>query len=65
MEVRSVAPRASAMAICREVVPPELTFDGVRIACHLYQADGDGRPVLIDDLADRPLWPVITGVVAR
>jgi hypothetical protein len=33
------------MAICTEVVPPELTFDGVRVACHLYHAGDDGRPV--------------------
>src|SRR3970282_201421 len=40
------APRCpAAMAICSEVVPPELTFDGVRVACHLYRADGDGQPV--------------------
>jgi peptide/nickel transport system ATP-binding protein len=40
------APRCpAAMAICTEVVPPELTFDGVRVACHLYQAGGDGQPV--------------------
>jgi peptide/nickel transport system ATP-binding protein len=40
------APRCTAaMAICTEVVPPELTFDGVRVACHLYRADGDGQPV--------------------
>ena len=26
-----------AMQVCREVVPPEVTFaDGVRVACHLY-----------------------------
>jgi oligopeptide/dipeptide ABC transporter ATP-binding protein len=32
------APRcAFAMPVCREVVPPEVTFaDGVRVACHLY-----------------------------
>ena len=40
------APRCSfAMDVCREVVPPEVTFaDGVRVACHLYptsrRADG-------------------------
>jgi len=40
------APRCpAAMAICTEVVPPELTFDGVRVACHLYHAGDDGRPV--------------------
>ena len=45
------APRcAFAMAVCTEVVPPEVTFaDGVRVACHLYptarRADGRrGRP---------------------
>ena len=32
-----------AMAVCREVVPPEVAFpDGVRVACHLYPAGGDG-----------------------
>ena len=32
-----------AMDVCREVVPPEVTFpDGVRVACHLYP-DGPGR----------------------
>jgi hypothetical protein len=36
------------MAVCAEEVPPELTFgDGVRVACHLYTADGVGRPVTI------------------
>jgi peptide/nickel transport system ATP-binding protein len=40
------APRcASVMDVCHEVVPPETTFDGVRVACHLYPADGDGTPV--------------------
>ena len=40
------APRCpAAMAICTDVVPPELTFEGVRVACHLYRADGDGQPV--------------------
>ena len=24
--------------VCSEVVPPEVTFDGVRVACHLYHA---------------------------
>jgi peptide/nickel transport system ATP-binding protein len=46
------APRCpAAMTICTEVVPPELTFAGVRVACHLYRADGDGRPVEIPTLA--------------
>jgi hypothetical protein len=39
------------MAVCTEVVPPELTFDGVRVACHLYRADGDGIPVEAPTLA--------------
>jgi oligopeptide/dipeptide ABC transporter ATP-binding protein len=40
------APRCSfAMAVCTEVVPPETTFDGVRVACHLYPDGSDGVPV--------------------
>ena len=40
------APRcAFAMDICTQVVPPEVTFDGVRVACHLYGPDSDGTPV--------------------
>jgi oligopeptide/dipeptide ABC transporter ATP-binding protein len=40
------APRCSfAMPICSEVVPPEVTFDGVRVACHLYPEGSDGLPV--------------------
>jgi oligopeptide/dipeptide ABC transporter ATP-binding protein len=40
------APRcAFAMAICTEVVPPEVTFNGTRVACHLYPAGSDGTPV--------------------
>ena len=38
-----------AMPVCRDVVPPETTFDGVRVACHLYPADGDGEPVRAPD----------------
>lgn len=42
------APRCPfAMAICREVVPPETTFSGVRVACHLYPAGSDGVPVTV------------------
>jgi oligopeptide/dipeptide ABC transporter ATP-binding protein len=42
------APRcAFAMAVCSEVVPPETTFDGVRVACHLYPAGSDGMPVTV------------------
>jgi peptide/nickel transport system ATP-binding protein len=40
------APRcAFAMAVCTEVVPPEVTFDGLRVACHLYPAGSDGVQV--------------------
>ncbi len=42
------APRcAFAMAICSEVVPPETSFDGVRVACHLYPEGSDGVPVTV------------------
>jgi oligopeptide/dipeptide ABC transporter ATP-binding protein len=42
------APRCPfAMDVCREVVPPEVTFDGVRVACHLYPAGSDGVPVTV------------------
>jgi peptide/nickel transport system ATP-binding protein len=42
------APRcAFAMAVCSEVVPPETTFDGVRVACHLYPPGSDGEPVTV------------------
>ncbi len=40
------APRcAFAMPVCSEVVPPEVTFDGTRVACHLYPEGSDGTPV--------------------
>jgi oligopeptide/dipeptide ABC transporter ATP-binding protein len=46
------APRCpAAMAVCTEVVPPELTFEGVRVACHLYHAGGDGTPAEIPSVA--------------
>jgi peptide/nickel transport system ATP-binding protein len=42
------APRcAFAMPICTEVVPPEVLFGGVRVACHLYPEGSDGVPVTI------------------
>ncbi len=42
------APRCTmAMAVCTEVVPPEVTFDGVRVACHLYPPGSAGEPVLL------------------
>jgi oligopeptide/dipeptide ABC transporter ATP-binding protein len=35
----------AAMDVCREVVPPEVTFgDAVRVACHLYPPGSDGAP---------------------
>ena len=40
------APRCfAAMAICSEEVPAEITFNGVRVACHLYHAGDEGNPV--------------------
>jgi oligopeptide/dipeptide ABC transporter ATP-binding protein len=38
------APRCpAAMAVCREVMPPEVTLaDGVRVACHLYPPGAAG-----------------------
>jgi oligopeptide/dipeptide ABC transporter ATP-binding protein len=34
-----------AMPVCTEVVPPEVTFGQVRVACHLYPPGSDGRQV--------------------
>jgi oligopeptide/dipeptide ABC transporter ATP-binding protein len=62
------APRCEfAMAVCSEVVPPEVTFDGIRVACHLYPPGSDGVPVttppanavgatvpLVEELHDEP-----------
>jgi oligopeptide/dipeptide ABC transporter ATP-binding protein len=40
------APRCPfAMPVCTEVVPPEVTFGEVRVACHLYPPGSDGRQV--------------------
>jgi oligopeptide/dipeptide ABC transporter ATP-binding protein len=36
-----------AMAVCSEVVPPEVTFGSVRVACHLYPEGSDGIPVTV------------------
>ncbi len=42
------APRCDfAMAVCTEVVPPEVTFGDVRVACHLYPEGSDGVQVTI------------------
>jgi peptide/nickel transport system ATP-binding protein len=52
------APRCPmAMAVCSEVVPPETMFDGVRVACHLYPQEGDGRPVTLPTMAAIDLPP--------
>jgi oligopeptide/dipeptide ABC transporter ATP-binding protein len=54
------APRCTfAMDICSQVVPPEATFDGVRVACHLYPLDSDGIPITV------PPEPSSAGVVAE
>ena len=46
------APRcAFAMAVCSEVVPPEVSFNGTRVACHLYPAGSDGVPVTAASVA--------------
>jgi len=60
-----------AMAVCREVVPPEVVFpDGVRVACHLHQPGQDGAVLIsADDVAARvrtpcvPEIPVVTTAV--
>ena len=40
------APRcAFAMAVCSEVVPPEVSFGKARVACHLYPPGSDGTPI--------------------
>ena len=40
------APRcAFAMEVCSTVVPPEVTFGDVRVACHLYPPGSDGIQV--------------------
>ena len=37
----------AAMAVCQEVVPPEVLFaDGVRVACHLYPPGTDGSRLI-------------------
>jgi hypothetical protein len=33
------------MEVCRSVVPPEVTFGDIRVACHLYPPGSDGRQV--------------------
>jgi oligopeptide/dipeptide ABC transporter ATP-binding protein len=62
------APRcAFAMAVCREVVPPEVTFaDGVRVACHLYpnadtppQGHAASRAPAVQAAAGGPTGPAV------
>ncbi len=45
----------AAMAVCKEIVPPEVLFpDGVRVACHLHPPERDGgRLVSAADVAAR------------
>ncbi len=45
----------AAMAVCKEIVPPEVLFpDGVRVACHLHPPGRDGgRLVSAADVASR------------
>jgi len=45
----------AAMAVCKEIVPPEVLFpDGVRVACHLHPPGRDGgRLVSAADVAAR------------
>jgi oligopeptide/dipeptide ABC transporter ATP-binding protein len=39
------APRCPfVMPVCSEVIPPEVSFGGVRVACHLYPSGSDGTP---------------------
>jgi oligopeptide/dipeptide ABC transporter ATP-binding protein len=47
------APRCpAAMAVCTEVIPPEVRFGDVRVACHLYPPGSDGTR--IDIRVDAP-----------
>ena len=40
------APRcAFVLDVCSVEVPAETTYNGVRVACHLYLPDGDGTPI--------------------
>ena len=41
----SIRAARSRWTSAREVVPPEATSDGVRVACHLYPPGSDGPPV--------------------
>ncbi len=50
-----------AMAVCHEVVPPEVVFpDGVRVACHLHPAGTDGGvPATTESISGRVTLPVV------
>jgi oligopeptide/dipeptide ABC transporter ATP-binding protein len=47
------APRCPmAMAVCSEIVPPEVAFgDRVRVACHLYPEGSSGEPIAVPAVA--------------
>jgi oligopeptide/dipeptide ABC transporter ATP-binding protein len=55
------APRCyAAMPICSEDVPPEISFDGVRVACHLYHEGDSGQPVTTAPA--NAIGPTVVGV---
>jgi oligopeptide/dipeptide ABC transporter ATP-binding protein len=66
----------AVMAVCTEVVPPEVTFaDGVRVACHLYPPEVEGAfvapvpvaeplPLDVPLEADSPVARAIEAAVA-
>ena len=51
-----------AMAVCKDVVPPEVVFpDGVRVACHLHPAGTNGGIVAtMESIAARTSGPAST-----
>ncbi|MEO5918684.1 MAG: ABC transporter ATP-binding protein [Candidatus Limnocylindrales bacterium] len=53
-----------AMAVCREVVPPEVVFpDGVRVACHLHPVGANGGvPATFESIGGRGDLPVVEPV---
>ncbi len=40
-----------ALPVCSEELPREVSFDGVRVACHLYAEGTSGAPVLVPSVA--------------
>ena len=63
------APRCPlVMDVCRTEVPAEVTFDGVRVACHRYPAGRDGVPIpadFADALDVRPDAAAVPGLSGR